>query len=504
MSENSLEDNLVDNNTYFLRGSYFSDVSDKEGYNLFNKSNHALPFTVHRAKTTMKKKSRESGSTTSRSLDSTTKQYTGRVISPWRYPFPVKKHKKVKSSTSYNRSTKQTSKLSRSMNKTSKLTNMTTHPSLNSTLSPSLLKKFTGTGIDVQQLPVYADIPPTPRQFHRHSISVLDQPIEDVSCPHCLLIKNGILWRYPVYWSKTLFGRKDTMDVTFVSVLTSQRIPFITPLSQRWPGQMTFVLYASNSELKNVTTQLINNSYPDRIQILIMAHRRKTSFPINFLRNLGIAITTTSHFIVMDMDMWPAPNLYNELTSLGSEYTKPNSAVIVPAIFLNPHLVKKQCTTLEECAQVSVQLFPTTKEELRECIASHTCQLSKHPQNRNHLLLNKAWLNKDFPRITRVNCFPNRFQEPYVMLAKEYSHIWFNQAFVNYGCNKVQMIEHLRATNHVFYILQNSFAVDIAHHNSVYRTTYIYDYGTRMRRLCYRFLSQLDIQYGNNYVTPLC
>ena len=73
-----------------------------------------------------------------------------------------------------------------------------------------------------------------------------------------------------------------------------------------FPRQMTFVLYASNSELKNVTTQLINNSYPDRIQILIMAHRRKTSFPINFLRNLGIAITTTSHFIVMDMDMWPA------------------------------------------------------------------------------------------------------------------------------------------------------------------------------------------------------
>ena len=186
MSENSLEDNLVDNNTYFLRGSYFSDVSDKEGYNLFNKSNHALPFTVHRAKNTMKKKSRESGSTTSRSLDSTTKQYTGRVISPWRYPFPVKKHKKVKSSTSYNRSTKQTSKLSRSMNKTSKLTNMTTHPSLNSTLSPSLLKKFTGTGIDVQQLPVYADIPPTPRQFYRH-------------CIFHVLLKNSNLCSGPTY-----------------------------------------------------------------------------------------------------------------------------------------------------------------------------------------------------------------------------------------------------------------------------------------------------------------
>ena len=73
-----------------------------------------------------------------------------------------------------------------------------------------------------------------------------------------------------------------------------------------FPRQMTFVLYARDSELKNITTRLINNSYPDRIQILIMTHCHKTSFPINALRNLGIAITTTSHFIVMDMDMWPA------------------------------------------------------------------------------------------------------------------------------------------------------------------------------------------------------
>ena len=69
---------------------------------------------------------------------------------------------------------------------------------------------------------------------------------------------------------------------------------------------MVFVLYSSFSELKNITAQLISNSYPDRIQVLIMPYYRKSSFPINLLRNLGIAITTTSHFVVMDMDMWPA------------------------------------------------------------------------------------------------------------------------------------------------------------------------------------------------------
>lgn len=63
------------------------------------------------------------------------------------------------------------------------------------------------------------------------------------------------------------------------------------------------------------------------------------------------------------------------------------------------------------------------------------------------LILSWAWLNQDEPRVSRIKCFPNRFQEPYVMVKREYPFIWFNNKFENYGCNKVQMIEHLRMTS---------------------------------------------------------
>ena len=40
----------------------------------------------------------------------------------------------------------------------------------------------------------------------------------------------------------------------------------------------------------------------------------------------------------------------------------------------------------------------------------------------------------------------------------------FDERFVDYGCNKVQYIEHLRLTGKRFYVLTTSFAMDIAHH----------------------------------------
>lgn len=67
----------------------------------------------------------------------------------------------------------------------------------------------------------------------------------------------------------------------------------------------------------------------------------------------------------------------------------------------------------------------------------------------DQLLLSPEWINNTHPStpFTKVDCFPNRFQEPYVMVKRERDEIVFNPMFINYGCNKVQMIEHLRSTS---------------------------------------------------------
>ena len=43
----------------------------------------------------------------------------------------------------------------------------------------------------------------------------------------------------------------------------------------------------------------------------------------------------------------------------------------------------------------------------------------------------------------------------------------FDERFVNYGCNKVQYVDHLRMRGYEFYLLTRSFAMDLVHHECV-------------------------------------
>ena len=72
-----------------------------------------------------------------------------------------------------------------------------------------------------------------------------------------------------------------------------------------------------------------------------------------------------------------------------------------------------------------------------------------------------------------MKCFPNRLQESYCFppLANRYlllkyskDMLLFDERFVNYGCNKVQYVDHLRLRGVQFYLLTGSVAMDLVHH----------------------------------------
>ena len=69
-----------------------------------------------------------------------------------------------------------------------------------------------------------------------------------------------------------------------------------------------FVIYCSDSELASSVTSYLASQPPDRVTTLFYSHSRKNvyakDFPVNLLRNVGIRTVRTSHFLVLDMDMW--------------------------------------------------------------------------------------------------------------------------------------------------------------------------------------------------------
>lgn len=81
-------------------------------------------------------------------------------------------------------------------------------------------------------------------------------------------------------------------------------------------------------------------------------------------------------------------------------------------------------------------------------------------------------VSKESPA-SELDCAFTDFQEPsghssllmcsYVILKYTPSTPLFYKRFVNYGYNKIQFVEHLRAANYGFFLLNHAFMIDLAH-----------------------------------------
>ena len=88
------------------------------------------------------------------------------------------------------------------------------------------------------------------------------------------------------------------------------RVFFITHFQQRWQGDLSIVLFGYDTEEAKFLSYLSSRSYEARVSIILYLVRNGTKeasvFPINKLRNIGIRNTRTTHYVVLDFDIWPA------------------------------------------------------------------------------------------------------------------------------------------------------------------------------------------------------
>lgn len=63
-------------------------------------------------------------------------------------------------------------------------------------------------------------------------------------------------------------------------------------------------------QLEETISRIQELDLPDRVRIILYIPRisrdPKGIYPVNKLRNIAIVNCVTTHFLVMDMDMWPA------------------------------------------------------------------------------------------------------------------------------------------------------------------------------------------------------
>lgn len=161
---------------------------------------------------------------------------------------------------------------------------------------------------------------------------------------------------------------------------------------------MTIVISCSVSEQSQVLEYISSHFFPSRVTLILYTLSNTEEFPINKLRNIAIKSVTTSHFLILDMDLWPTRgielttlyivNVYDEIMKLPpSVYSSKNAAVILPTFFFDRQSFLNSCTSLSTCASLfsfiltiicrALQFFPSSKQELIACIISGNCYATK-------------------------------------------------------------------------------------------------------------------------------
>ena len=181
-------------------------------------------------------------------------------------------------------------------------------------------------------------------------------------------------------------GGVEGLTTTLVLQTTFDRLPFIRATCRRWNSPIVLVVYLSPDESENMWDKTIReySALCDHLNMIPYfaesENERKFAYPINKLRNIGLDHVTTSHVLVLDIDLIPSNHLEKALVKGielaiearldddGDSGIDPKDAIVVPA-FERKSPIK--CKNLKDCQRLSTQddhFIPASMSELKQCL----------------------------------------------------------------------------------------------------------------------------------------
>ncbi|KAM7454219.1 hypothetical protein BLSTO_05027 [Blastocystis sp. subtype 1] len=165
----------------------------------------------------------------------------------------------------------------------------------------------------------------------------------------------------------------DHYDISIISQTTKERLFYFNHMLKRWQGPISITIIQKN-ESAEVERFIRQSHFPNRLRLALytigvsnnpdcvyhlvesqMKCIPQIVYPLNRLRNIAIENIVTSHFVVFDMDMWPAKMVYSTLLSLPQSYFEnPYNVMIIPAFSLAESVLNPEnCTGLRPCVKKS-------------------------------------------------------------------------------------------------------------------------------------------------------
>lgn len=191
------------------------------------------------------------------------------------------------------------------------------------------------------------------------------------------------------------------------------------------------------------------------------------SYPINALRNAALRAVRTTHFIVLDVDLWPSAELHRAVLSapplvLRRKYV----ALVIPAFQLDlQSFVKAEAHSYTG----AFSQLPSTQKELRNCLEAKRCSTfysRSSPETHSSTPYDAWWSAPLGSDLLPIQCFKNPRYEPYIVLPNQPTTPTYSEKFTGYGKNKIEIVTHLRFAGFRFYAVPGAFVAHMPHPKS--------------------------------------
>ena len=174
------------------------------------------------------------------------------------------------------------------------------------------------------------------------------------------------------------FPNTTAFSVTGICVTTPNRLVFLRQVLFYWTDPLVIIVYAPLEQQEELLRFVATHHLPRRLTLLLFLHTGRTDFPVNLLRNTAIRNVATTHFLVLDMDLWPCRAAAKELRRIPASVLRGRSAVILPGFFFDRKALLKHCSSVETCALIAMDFMPRNKRELVACVIAGHCYSSKN------------------------------------------------------------------------------------------------------------------------------
>jgi hypothetical protein len=186
-------------------------------------------------------------------------------------------------------------------------------------------------------------------------------------------------------------------------------------------------------------------------------------YPVNRLRNLALSKVITSHSITMDADFLVSADLYQNLVEHRAILATDNKiALVIPAFEFKPSNITCKPSDSAKCRNFHVKLVPLSKNDSMTAVIFQPFQVDKYAAGHSSTR-SDSWFDQKSNTLVPIECVMSWGYEPYVVVRYCRDTPPFQEAFVDYGENKIQWIQHILHLGYKLFRVGGGFCVHVPH-----------------------------------------